>query len=43
MSTQEFYSGFWIVDVPDEDTARYYAKKGSEACQRRVELRPMIG
>ena len=43
LSTQEFYSGFWIIDVPNEDTAHYYAKKGSEACQRRVELRQMIG
>jgi hypothetical protein len=43
MGVQKFYSGFWIIDVPDEEKARYYARKGSKACQREIELRPMIG
>lgn len=38
----EHYSGFWIVDVPDEETALAAAHDGSRACNRRVELRPFL-
>lgn len=38
----DHYSGFWIVDVPDEKTAVAIAKGGSRACNRRVELRPFL-
>ena len=39
----EFVSGFWIVTAPDLDAARALAAAGSKACNRRVELRPLLG
>ena len=38
----EFFSGIWIVDVPSEAIARELAEKGSRACNRKVELRPLL-
>ena len=42
-STEEFVSGIWIIDVSDHETAMQLAKEGSKACNRKVELRPVIG
>jgi len=42
-STEEFVSGIWIIDVSDHETAMQLAKEGSQACNRKVELRPIIG
>lgn len=42
-STEEFVSGIWIIDVSDHETAMQLAKEGSKACNRKVELRPIIG
>ena len=42
-STEEFVSGIWIIDVTDYETAMQLAKEGSQACNRKVELRPIIG
>jgi hypothetical protein len=39
----EFQSGFWIVEVADEQTAKELAMAGSKACNRKVELRPLLG
>jgi hypothetical protein len=39
----EFFSGFWIIDVPSRAIAEELAKKGSKACNRKVELRPLLG
>ena len=39
----EYMSGFWIIDVPDRDLAVVLAKEGSKACNRKVELRPILG
>jgi hypothetical protein len=39
---KEHYSGFWIIDVPDEEIAKTLAAEGSLACNRRVELRPFL-
>ncbi len=41
--TKEFVSGVWIVEVADHETALQLAKEGSKACNRKVELRPIIG
>ena len=38
----EFVSGLWIVEAPDLDRARALAVEASAACNRRVELRPML-
>lgn len=40
--TPEFYSGFWIIDVPSVDLATELAKEGSNACNRKVELRSFL-
>lgn len=40
--TSEFYSGFWIIDVPTEDVALELTFAGSKACNRKVELRPFL-
>ena len=39
----EHMAGFWIVDVPDVETARRLASEGSKACNRKVELRQLHG
>jgi Uncharacterized protein conserved in bacteria len=41
--SQEYVSGFWIVAAPDLATARSLAAEGSRCCNRRVELRPLLG
>ena len=42
VETKEWISGFWIVDAPDLDVALKLAAAGSEACNRRVEVRPFL-
>ena len=39
----EFFSGFWIIDVPNKEIAEELAVKASKACNRRVELRALLG
>lgn len=39
----DFYSGFWIIDADTPDIASRLARAGSQACNRRVELRPFLG
>ncbi|MFM2024659.1 MAG: hypothetical protein RLZZ56_672 [Actinomycetota bacterium] len=38
----EQFSGFWVVKADDEATARALAIEGSKACNRKVELRPLL-
>ena len=40
---QENYSGFWLLEVPTSEIARQLAFEGSKACNRKVELRPLLG
>ena len=42
-NSDDFYSGFWLIQAADEATALELAKAGSKACNRRVELRPYLG
>jgi hypothetical protein len=39
----ENYSGFWLVKAEDHATAEKLAFAGSKACNRKVELRPLLG
>jgi len=39
----EYIAGFWLVNASDLDAARALAAAGSKACNRRVELRPLLG
>lgn len=41
-SSDDFYSGFWIIDAESEALAEQLAIRGSRACNRRVELRPFL-
>ena len=38
----DFYSGFWIVEAESLEAGKILAAKGSQACNRRVELRPFL-
>ena len=40
--TKENYSGFWLIQANDDETAKRLAFEGSKACHRRVELRPLL-
>lgn len=40
--TDEFYSGFWVIDNVDHETAQLLAARASRACNRKVELRPLL-
>ena len=38
----ENYSGFWLIQAVDLGTAKQLAFEGSNACNRQVELRPLL-
>lgn len=40
VETKEYISGLWIIEAPDLDIALKLAAEGSNACRRRVEVRP---
>jgi hypothetical protein len=42
VETKEHIAGFWIVEAPHLDVALRLAAGGSKACNRRVELRPIL-
>ncbi len=41
-TTDEHYSGFWLINADDDETAKQLALAGSKACNRKVELRPYL-
>jgi hypothetical protein len=43
LQADEFVSGFWIIEVDNPSLALELATEGSRACNRRVELRPLLG
>lgn len=38
---KEHYSGLWIIEAADAETAKKLAYEASKACNRKVELRPL--
>jgi hypothetical protein len=42
IESKEHIAGFWIVEAPHLDVALRLAAQGSKACNRRVELRPIL-
>lgn len=40
---KEYMSGFWLIHAADLEEAKQLAAEGSKACNRRVELRPLLG
>jgi hypothetical protein len=43
VESKEHIAGFWIIEAPDIEVARRLAAQGSKHCNRRVELRPILG
>jgi hypothetical protein len=42
VESKEFIIGFWIIEAADLDVALRLAGRGSKACNRRVEVRPVL-
>jgi hypothetical protein len=42
IESKEFLAGFWILEASDLDVALRLAAEGSRACNRRVEVRPVL-
>lgn len=40
---RENYSGFWLIEAAIATKAKELAFEGSKACNRKVELRPLLG
>ncbi|MEU8261649.1 YciI family protein [Micromonospora sp. NPDC048999] len=43
LESKEWIIGFWIIEAPHLDVALRLAAEGSKSCNRRVELRPVLG
>ncbi|PZQ90439.1 MAG: hypothetical protein DI534_04305 [Leifsonia xyli] len=41
--TSEWAAGFWIIEAADRDAALALMADGSRACNRRLEVRPLLG
>lgn len=39
----EYMSGFWLINAANLDEAKALATEGSLACNRKVEVRPLLG
>jgi hypothetical protein len=42
LESKEHLAGFWIIEAADLDEALKLASAGSEACNRKVEVRPFL-
>ena len=42
LETKEYVAGFWIIEATDLDVALKLAAEGSQACNRKVEVRPFL-
>ena len=42
LESKEYLAGFWIIQAPDLDVALKLAAEGSKACNRKVEVRPIL-
>ena len=42
VESKEYLAGFWIIEAPDLDVALKLATDGSKACNRKVEVRPLL-
>ena len=40
--TEEYQSGFWLIEAEDLTTAKRLAHGGSQACNRKVEVRALL-
>jgi hypothetical protein len=42
VESKEYLVGFWVMEAPDLDMALKLAAEGSNACNRKVEVRPFL-
>jgi hypothetical protein len=42
VEAKEWAAGFWIIEAPDLDVALELMAEGSRACNRRLEVRPLL-
>jgi hypothetical protein len=42
LESKEYLAGFWIMEAPDLDVALKLGAEGSKACNRKVEVRPIL-
>ena len=42
VESKEYLAGFWIMEAADLDVALKLASEGSKACNRKVEVRPLL-
>jgi hypothetical protein len=42
VETKEHLAGFWVWEAPDLDVALELAVEGSKACNRKLEVRPIL-
>ncbi|MFB2597493.1 YciI family protein [Herbiconiux sp. P17] len=42
VEAKEWAAGFWIIEAPDLDVALALMSEGSKACNRRLEVRPLL-
>jgi len=42
LESKEHLAGFWIIEAADLDVALGLAAKGSKACNRKIEVRPIL-
>jgi len=43
VESKEYLAGFWVIEALDLDVALKLAADGSKACNRKVEVRPLLG
>lgn len=42
-NNEEYMAGFWIINAENMEEATALATEGSKACNRKVEVRPILG
>jgi len=42
VESKEYLAGFWIMEAADLDVALELATEGSKACNRKIEVRPIL-
>lgn len=43
IESDEIIAGFWVIEVENLEVARVLAAEGSKSCNRKIELRPLLG
>lgn len=43
IESDEIIAGFWVIEVENLEIARALAAEGSQSCNRKIELRPLLG